>query len=172
MGDRLRIATSSSSSSSSPSSSSIKCLKSTCEIFVYCMRWLKFGNLQMKEAVSQRCSINEVIWKTSQNSQINTRSCHLEVFWQKDVLKNFAKLTDKHLSPSLFFNKILGSKSETARNSPHWRCYLKKVFLKRRAGVSASQNRSSWIIRKIHSKKPALESLFKKVPVLRTCNFI
>ena len=34
------------------------------------------------------------------------------------------------------------------------------------------QNRRSWIIHKIHSKKPVLESLFNKVAVLRTCNFI
>ena len=30
------------------------------------------------------------------------------------------------------------------------------------------QNRCSWVIHKIHSKKPALESLFNKVAVLRT----
>ena len=56
---------------------------------------------------------------------------------------------------------------------------LKKVFLKRRTGVSgpavhtsSTQNRSFWTIQKIHSKTPVLESLFNKVAVLRVCNFI
>ena len=34
-------------------------------------------------AVSRRCSIKEVFWKTSQNSQIKTRSTHPEVLRQK-----------------------------------------------------------------------------------------
>ena len=53
---------------------------------------------------------------------------------------------------------------------------LKKVFLKRRTGVSetavhtsSTQNRCFWIIHKIHSKIPVLESLFNKVAVLRAC---
>ena len=56
---------------------------------------------------------------------------------------------------------------------------LKKVFLKRRTGVSepavhtsSAQNRCFWTIHKIHSKIPVLESLFNKVAVLRVCNFI
>ena len=31
-----------------------------------------------------------------------------EVYYKKDVLKNFAKLTEKHLCQSPFFNKIAG----------------------------------------------------------------
>ena len=53
------------------------------------------------------------------------------------------------------------------------------MFLKRHTGVSepaihrsSTQNRCFWIIHKIHSKKPVLESLFNKAAVLRTCNFI
>ena len=53
----------------------------------------------------------------------------------KDVLKNFAKFTDKHLCLSLFFNKVAGWKPETVRSS-YWRRSIKKVFLKRRTGVS------------------------------------
>ena len=32
----------------------------------------------------------------------------LEVFYKKDVLKNFAKFTGKHLCQGLFFNKVAG----------------------------------------------------------------
>ena len=125
----------------------------------------------------QRCSIKEVIWKTSQNSQINTRSSHPEVFLSKDVLKNFAKFTDKHLCRSLFLMKLQAGNlklSETATGDVLW----KKVFLKRCTDVSEHpfidplQNRCSWIIHKLHRKKPVLESLFIKVAVLRACNFI
>ena len=56
---------------------------------------------------------------------------------------------------------------------------LKKVFLKRRTGVSepavhtsSTQNKCFRIIYKVHSKKPVLEPLFNKVAVLRACNFI
>ena len=37
------------------------------------------------------------------------RSSRPEVFCKKGVLKNFAKCTGKHLSQSLFFNKVAGS---------------------------------------------------------------
>ena len=55
----------------------------------------------------------------------------------------------------------------------------KKVFLKRCIDVSEQavhetfrQNRRFWMIHKIHIKKSELESLFNKVAVLRTCNFV
>ena len=35
----------------------------------------------------------------------NYRSSRPEVFYKKDVLRNFAKFTEKHLCQSLFFNK-------------------------------------------------------------------
>ena len=36
------------------------------------------------------------------------RSSRLEVFCRKDVLRNFAKFTGKHLCQSLFLNKVAG----------------------------------------------------------------
>ena len=47
-----------------------------------------------------------------------------------DVLKNFAKFTEKHLYRSLFFNKVAGWKSEIVRSSG-WRCSVKKRVLKK-----------------------------------------
>ena len=46
------------------------------------------------KAVFQRCSIKEVIWKTSQDSQINTKSSLPKVFCQKiflTILQNSKK---------------------------------------------------------------------------------
>ena len=36
------------------------------------------------------------------------RSSHPKVFCKKDVIRNFAKFTGKHLYQSLFFNKVAG----------------------------------------------------------------
>ena len=99
---RLRMAT---------SRSCIKCLKSTCEIVFYCICWLKLSNLYMKKAVSQRCSIKEVFWKTSQNSQINTRSTHPEVFCQKMFLKLLQNSQNNIFSGVRFLIKL-----QAARN--------------------------------------------------------
>ena len=79
----------------------------------------------MKYVVSQRCSIIEVFWKTSQNSQINLRNSHPEVFCQKMCYKNFAKFTEKYLCRNLFFNKVPGWKPETVRSS-QWICSVKQ----------------------------------------------
>ena len=45
----------------------------------------------------------------------NTRSSHRRCSVKKDVLRNFAKFTGKHLCQSLFFNKVAGKaiKKET-----------------------------------------------------------
>ena len=39
---------------------------------------------------------------------VTSRCSRLEVFCRKDVLKNFAKFTGKHLCKSLFFNNVAG----------------------------------------------------------------
>ena len=49
----------------------------------------------------------QTLWclRACQN-MINFRSSSSEVFCKKGVLRNFAKLTGKHLCQSLFFNKV------------------------------------------------------------------
>ena len=42
------------------------------------------------------------------------RSSRPEVFCKKGVLRNFVKLTGKHLCQSLFFNKVAGRDSGTS----------------------------------------------------------
>ena len=76
--------------------------------------YLLAKNLQLLHeiAVSWRYSIKEVFWKTSQNSEINTRSIHSEVFCD--------------LCQSLFFNKVAGWNLKLSRGS-HWRCSVKKL---------------------------------------------
>ena len=83
----------------------------------------------------------------------------------KDNLKNFTKFTEKHLWRSLFFNNFVGWKYKNVRIRTGV-VLLKKVFLKRRLVsrnqlfIDPLQNRCSWLIRKVHRKKPVLESLF------------
>ena len=69
-----------------------------------------------------------MFWKTSQNSQINTKSSHPEVLCQKMFLK-ICKIHKKHLCPSLFFNEVAVWKPKPIRSS-HWRCSVIKVALK------------------------------------------
>ena len=91
-----------------------------------------------KIAVSPWYSIKELFWKTSENSQINTRSSHSGYsVKRKDVLRNLAKLTAKHLFRSLFFNKVAGWKPETFRSS-HWRCSVKQGVLKNFANFTGN----------------------------------
>ena len=112
-----------------------------------------------------------MIWKTSQNSQINTRSSHPEVFCQNVFLKILQNSQINIFAGVYFFIKLQGGNlklSEAANGG----ILSKKVLFKRRTGISErAVHRSSWIIHKIHRKKPVLESLFNKVAFLRACNF-
>ena len=71
--------------------------------------------LETKEVVIQSCSIKIVLLKFFLNSKRNIsagvsffrrsyRRCSVKIV----VLKNFAKLTGKHLYQGLFFNKVVG----------------------------------------------------------------
>ena len=88
------------------SRSCIKRWRSTCEIVFHCIFWLKFCNLYMKLAVSHSCSTKKVFWKNSQNSYINLRSSHLEVFCQKMVFKILQKSQEKIFAGILFLIKL------------------------------------------------------------------
>ena len=79
--------------------------------------------------MSQRCSIKELFWKTSQNSQINTRSSHPKVFCQKMFLKILQNSQKNHFCRSLHFNKVASWKPWTGRSSC-WRSPVKQGVLK------------------------------------------
>ena len=52
------------------------------------------------------------------------RSSRPEVFCEKGFLRNFTKFTGKHLSQSLFFNKVAGLRTETLLKKRLWhRCF-------------------------------------------------
>ena len=54
----------------------------------------------------------------------NTRSSRLDVFCEKGVLKNFVKITEKHLCQSLFLNKVAGVSPATLLKKRPWhRCF-------------------------------------------------
>ena len=50
-----------------------------------------------------------------------TRSSHPDVFFKTGVLRNFAKLTEKHLCQSLYFNKVAGPRPATFLRQRFWR---------------------------------------------------
>ena len=54
----------------------------------------------------------------------------LEVFCKKGVLKNFAKLTGKHLCQSLFFNKVADPRLATFLKKRLWNRYFSVSFAK------------------------------------------
>ena len=52
------------------------------------------------------------------------RNSRLEVFCRKGVLRNFEKLTGKHLYQSLLFNKVAGLRTATLLKKRFWyRCF-------------------------------------------------
>ena len=56
-------------------------------------------------------------------------------FLSKDALKNFAKFTENRLCRNLFFNKVTGWKPETATSS-HQRCSVKQGVFKNLANLA------------------------------------
>ena len=52
------------------------------------------------------------------------RSSSPEVFYKKAVLRNFAKLTGKHLRQSLFFGKVAGLSPATLLKKRLWHSYF------------------------------------------------
>ena len=53
-----------------------------------------------------------------------------EVYYKIDVLKNFAKFTEKHLCQSPFFNKIAGLSSASLLKKRLWHKYFPVHFAK------------------------------------------
>ena len=64
------------------------------------------------------------------SNSIKTRSSLPEVFCKKDVLRNFAKFTRKHLCQSVFFNKVAGLSRATLLKRRLWRRCFPLNFVK------------------------------------------
>ena len=58
------------------------------------------------------------------------RSSRPEVFYKKDVFRNFAKFKGKHLCKSLFFNKVAGLRPATLLKKRLWHRYFPVNFAK------------------------------------------
>ena len=55
---------------------------------------------------------------------LKSRSSHQRCFVRKGILRNFAKLTGKHMCQSLFFNKVAGLRAATLLKKRLWhRCF-------------------------------------------------
>ena len=70
------------------------------------------------EAYSEPCQTSKMKLLCENNSH---RSSRPEVLCRKGVLRNFAKLTGKHLCRSLFFNKVAGLRPGTLLKNKLWR---------------------------------------------------
>ena len=92
--------------------------------------------VEIRQLVNKASSFPEVLYKRNdlKNFVKFTTDKHKKPssrgVLSKDVLKMFAKFTDKHLCLSFFFNKVVGWKPETVRSS-YWRCPVKKVVFKK-----------------------------------------
>ena len=98
------------------------------------------------------------------------------MFCKKGVLRNFTKFLGKHLSQSLFFNKVAGLRPQAynfikKESLPQvFSCEFCKIskntYSYRRPPVAA------YSFCNIHRETAVLESLFNKDAGLKTCNFI
>ena len=80
-----------------------KCLKIASFILTNCQFCLiKPCNLYIKKVVTQRCSMKNIFWKASQYSEVNTRSSHPEVFYQKLAREYLTAFAGKNLPSSPF----------------------------------------------------------------------
>ena len=63
-------------------------------------------------------------WRKNLDFNKLSRSSRQEVFCKKDVLRNFAKFTGKHLCQSFFFNKVAGLRLAALLKKKLWhRCF-------------------------------------------------
>ena len=92
--------------------------------------------VEILQLVHEISSFPEVLYKSSvlkkllkihrQTQEAVIRRCSVK---RKNVLKNFAKSTGKHLFRSHFFKKVADCNPETVRSS-HWRFSVKRVVRK------------------------------------------
>ena len=102
------------------------------------MRYLHFHpefSIMWKNGLIRKTRINFKIYDVKDWTKINynahiahisrvKRSSRPDVFCEKDVLRNFAKFTGKHLCQSPFFNKVAALRRATLLKKRLWhRCF-------------------------------------------------
>ena len=69
-------------------------------------------------------SFRKYLLRKSNSKRKKNRKSHRRCSVKKGVLRNFAKITEKHLCQSLFFNKVEGLRSATLLKKRLWhRCF-------------------------------------------------
>ena len=139
---------------------------------------------------SSTCTSNssfpEVLYKRSvlKNSKFTDKHKKQTSIWRcsvkrKDILKNFAKFTEKHFCRSVLFDKVAGWKPETFRSS-HWRCFVKQGILKKVTPKKVFPCEFCELFKNIYfvedlqmagSETPEWGCLFNKVASLTAWNF-
>ena len=61
-------------------------------------------------------SVLEALERPYKRNQMTSTSSRQEVFYEKDVLRNFTKFKGKHLCQSLFLNNVTGLRPATLLN--------------------------------------------------------
>ena len=84
--------------------------------------------IDRKLYINDRCKFNGLpyIKKSCKEDVILSRfrNTRPDVFCKKGVLRNFAKITGKHLCPSVFFNKVAGLRPASFLKKRLWhRCF-------------------------------------------------
>ena len=75
-------------------------------------------------ALKKVSNINTIQYSTKPLIAENEQEQPLEVFYKKEVLKNFVKFIAKHLCQSLFFTKVAGLRAATLLKKRLWhRCF-------------------------------------------------
>ena len=110
--------------------------------------------VEIRQLINEISSFPETLYKKGdlKNFSESTgkhKSSHPEAFYQKKRCSlKICKIQKKtHLCSTLFVNKVASWKLGTVRSN-HWRCYLKKVFLKRRPGISepaVHRSSTNWV---------------------------
>ena len=108
------------------SRSFIKCLKSTCEMYVL---YVLVEILQLVHEISSSSGFTykRAILKNFSNFTDKHDKKSSAGILSKNVFKNFAKLRERYLRRNLFFNKVTGWKPKTIRSS-HWRYSVKRYY--------------------------------------------
>ena len=68
--------------------------------------------------------MKQILEVSGANDPLKSRSSHQRCFVRKGILRNFEKLTGKHMCQSLFFNKVAGLRAATLLKKRLWhRCF-------------------------------------------------
>ena len=95
------------------------------------IRWLTYFNHFVRLAKSVKLIVwSKCNWVVILDTNEISRSSHPEVFCKKDVLRNFAKFTGKHLCLSVFFNKIAGLRQHLFLWNTLGGCFKKYRFFR------------------------------------------